>query len=117
VGVKLNPVAPFSGLTNVGVLGGLLEEIVTVRAEDQLLTTELSTAQRAWARTEYVPGLPQDLLALVEELQLEYVPSPQSNRYSTAWPWLQLAPPVENVRDCPTSPEEGPIGVLGVETA
>lgn len=56
------------------------------------------------------------MVAVGELLQLLYVPSPQSKRYSTGCPRLQLEPPVENVSVCPTVPDVGPKGVFGMLT-
>jgi hypothetical protein len=44
--------------------------------------------------------------------QPEVLPSPQSNRYRTSLPRLEVAPPVELV---PTAPLAGPVGAVGVE--
>ncbi len=82
--------------------------------KDQPLNTELSVAHRAWALTWRVPALSQVLLAVLELLQLPYVPSPQLNQYWIVCPRLQLEPPLEYVSDCPTSPDVGPEGVLGI---
>ncbi len=69
--------------------------MVTDTAGDQEDSTVVSVAHRAFARTWYVPVEAQDLEALVEELQDENVPSPQSKRYCTLWPAAQVEPPVE----------------------
>jgi hypothetical protein len=79
--------------TPVGADG--ITQICTLFAADQLLTIDVVVAHRAWAFTWYVPTALHDLLALVAEPQVEYVPSPQSKRYSTEWLWLHVALPVE----------------------
>jgi hypothetical protein len=79
--------------TPVGADG--ITQICTLFADDKALTIDVLLEHRAWAFTWYVPTALHDLLALVEGLQVEYVPSPHSKWYSTEWPWLHVAPPVE----------------------
>ncbi len=68
----------------------------------------------ACARTWYVPAVFQALVAFVDGIQPEYVPSPQSKRYAMVCPPPQATPPVEYVTVRPTMPEDGPSGVLGM---
>jgi hypothetical protein len=52
-------------------------------------------AHRACALTWYEPGDPHDFDALVDALQEENVPSPQSKRYWTLCPAAQVDPTEE----------------------
>ena len=72
-------------------------EMVTERAEDHADSTEAWVAHRALALTEYVPAEAQLLEALVvpTDNHPEVVPSPQSRRYCTEWPRLEVEPSVE----------------------
>ena len=81
-----------------GVLGGDTLHgvlIVTTRLEDQDDVTPVFVAHRACALTLYMPAELHDFDALVDELQVENVPSPQSKRYWTLCPAAQVELPVE----------------------
>ncbi len=73
------PLVGPEGVVGVETLQGML--IVTVLLEEYEDATLVLLPHRAWALTWYVPGEPHDFDALVEELQEENVPSPQSKRY------------------------------------
>ena len=94
--------------------GGLIPTVKGV--DDQPDSTLVCVAHRACALTSYVPGFDQLWLAEVEDDQLEYVPSSQSKRYWSEWPWLETAPPVLYEYDVLVSPLVGPEGMLGVLT-
>jgi hypothetical protein len=79
--------------TPVGADG--ITQICTLFAGDRALTIAVLLEHRAWAWMWYVPAAAKACDALAEELQLENVASSQSKRYSTEWPWLHVALPVE----------------------
>ena len=63
-------------------------------ASDNADTISVSSTQRAWAVTGYVPALDHAYDAFADDDQFEVVPSPQSKRYSMLCPRLLLEPPV-----------------------
>ena len=63
--------------------------------EDQPETTEVWVAHLAWALTKYEPSADQVWEALEEGDQGDKESSPQSKRYSTECPKLDIEPPVE----------------------
>jgi hypothetical protein len=80
-------------LTPVGADG--ITQICTLFADDEALTIDVLLEHRAWAWMWYVPTAVKVCDALEEEFQLENVESSQAKRYSTEWPWLHVALPVE----------------------
>ncbi len=71
---------------------------------DQPDITLVSTAHLAWTFTVYVPGVAHECEAPAALDQPEKLPSPQSNRYSTPWPWEQTEPPLAKMYDTSFSP-------------
>ena len=83
-------------VTEVGPVGVEIDTaaILTVREVDQADTIEVYMASLAITLTKKVPPVVQVLEALVPDCQPELVPSPQSKKYWTGSPILEVAPPV-----------------------